>query len=60
MSHTLSGIAATRNGLKCNDYSPLYSDADETSGVEMRLIIGGAGPARVDQTLLKTIARAHR
>ncbi len=29
-------------------------------GVEMRLIIGGAGLARVDQTLLKTIARAHR
>ncbi|MGD0821175.1 MAG: recombinase family protein [Desulfomonilia bacterium] len=28
-------------------------------GVEMRLIIGGTGPARVDQTLLKTIVRAH-
>ncbi len=29
-------------------------------GVEMRLVIGSAGPARVDQTLLKTIIRAHR
>ena len=29
-------------------------------GVEMRLIIGGTGPARVDQTLLKTIVRAHK
>ena len=29
-------------------------------GVEMRLIIGGAGPAKVDQTLLKTIVRAHK
>jgi site-specific DNA recombinase len=29
-------------------------------GFEMRLVIGGAGPARVDQTLQKTIARAHR
>jgi hypothetical protein len=29
-------------------------------GMEMRLIIGGAGPARVDQTLLKTIVRAHK
>jgi DNA invertase Pin-like site-specific DNA recombinase len=29
-------------------------------GVEMRLIIGGAGPARVDQTLLKTIVRANK
>ena len=28
-------------------------------GVEKRLIIGGSGPARVDQTLLKTIVRAH-
>ena len=26
----------------------------------MRLIIGGTGPARVDQTLLKTIVRAHK
>ena len=29
-------------------------------GMEMRLIIGGTGPARVDQTLLKTIVRAHK
>jgi DNA invertase Pin-like site-specific DNA recombinase len=29
-------------------------------GMEMRLIIGGAGPSRVDQTLLKTIVRAHK
>jgi site-specific DNA recombinase len=29
-------------------------------GVEMRLIIGGAGPARVDQALLNTIVRAHK
>ena len=29
-------------------------------GVEKRLIIGGTGPARVDQTLLKTIVRAHK
>jgi len=29
-------------------------------GVEMRLIIGGTSPARVDQTLLKTIVRAHK
>lgn len=29
-------------------------------GVEMRLIIGDTGPARVDQTLLKNIVRAHR
>src|SRR5208337_181536 len=29
-------------------------------GVEMRLIIGGTGPARVDRTLLKTIVRAHK
>ncbi|MGD0275205.1 MAG: hypothetical protein ABSB79_03960 [Syntrophales bacterium] len=29
-------------------------------GVEMRLIIGGTGPARVDQRLLKTIVRAHK
>ena len=28
-------------------------------GVEMRLIIGGTGPARVDRTLLRTIVRAH-
>jgi len=29
-------------------------------GIEMRLIIKGTGPARVDQTLLKTIVRAHK
>jgi site-specific DNA recombinase len=29
-------------------------------GVEMRLIVGGAGPAKVDQVLLKTIVRAHK
>ena len=29
-------------------------------GVEMRLIIGGTGPARVDRTLLKTIVLAHK
>ena len=29
-------------------------------GVEMRLVIGGAGPTRVDQTLVKTIIRAHK
>ncbi len=29
-------------------------------GVEMRLVIGGTGPARVDQALLKTIVRAHK
>ena len=29
-------------------------------GAEMRLIIGGAGPARVDQALMKTIVRAHK
>ncbi|MGD0276331.1 MAG: hypothetical protein ABSB79_09805 [Syntrophales bacterium] len=29
-------------------------------GMEMRLIIDGARPARVDQTLLKTIVRAHK
>ncbi|MGO9212819.1 MAG: recombinase family protein [Syntrophales bacterium] len=28
--------------------------------IEMRLIINGTGPARVDQTLLKTIVRAHK
>jgi DNA invertase Pin-like site-specific DNA recombinase len=29
-------------------------------GIEMRLVIGGNGPDRVDQTLLKTIVRAHK
>ena len=29
-------------------------------GIEMRLIINGSGPARVDQTLFKTIVRAHK
>lgn len=29
-------------------------------GIEMRLVIGGTGPPRVDQTLLKAIVRAHR
>ena len=29
-------------------------------GVEMRLMIGGVGLAKVDHTLLKTIARAHQ
>ena len=29
-------------------------------GIEMRLVIGGAGPARVDQTLLKTIVLANK
>ena len=29
-------------------------------GMEMRLIIGGTGPARVDQTLLKTVVHAHK
>jgi DNA invertase Pin-like site-specific DNA recombinase len=29
-------------------------------GIEMRLIINGTGPVRVDQTLLKTIVRAHK
>jgi len=29
-------------------------------GAEMRLIINGAGPARVDQALLRTIVRAHK
>ncbi len=29
-------------------------------GVEMRLVIGGTGPARVDPTLLKTIVNAHK
>ena len=29
-------------------------------GIEMRLIINGSGPVRVDQTLLKTIVRAHK
>lgn len=29
-------------------------------GVEMRLMIGNAAPTRVDQTLLKTIIRAHK
>jgi hypothetical protein len=29
-------------------------------GIEMRLIIGDAGPARVDPTLLKAIVRAHK
>jgi hypothetical protein len=29
-------------------------------GAEMRLIIGGARPARVDQALLKTMVRAHK
>ena len=29
-------------------------------GIEMRLIIGCTGTARVDQTLLKTIIRAHK
>ncbi|MGD0280313.1 MAG: recombinase family protein [Smithella sp.] len=29
-------------------------------GIEMRLVINGAGPVRVDQTLLKTIVRAHK
>lgn len=29
-------------------------------GMEMKLIIGGNGPARVDQTLVKTIVRAHK
>jgi hypothetical protein len=29
-------------------------------GIEMRLIINGTGPARVDQTLLRTIVRAHK
>ena len=29
-------------------------------GAEMRLVIGGTRPARVDQTLLKTIVRAHK
>ena len=29
-------------------------------GIEMRLIINGTGPVRVDQTLLKTIVRAYK
>jgi DNA invertase Pin-like site-specific DNA recombinase len=29
-------------------------------GAEMRLIVGGTGPARMDQALLKTIVRAHK
>lgn len=29
-------------------------------GAEMRLIIGGVGPTKVDQTLLKTSVRAHK
>jgi site-specific DNA recombinase len=29
-------------------------------GAEMRLIVGGTGPTKVDQTLLKTIVRAHK
>ena len=29
-------------------------------GIEMRLVINDTGPARVDQTLLKTIVRAHK
>ena len=29
-------------------------------GIEMRLMIGGQGPARIDQGLVKTIARAHQ
>jgi site-specific DNA recombinase len=29
-------------------------------GIETRLVINGTGPARVDQTLLKTIVRAHK
>jgi hypothetical protein len=29
-------------------------------GIEMRLIINGAGPAKIDQTLLKTIVNAHQ
>jgi hypothetical protein len=29
-------------------------------GIEMRLIINGTGPVRVDQTLLKTIVPAHK
>ena len=29
-------------------------------GVEMRLIVGGHSPARIDQALVKTIARAHQ
>jgi site-specific DNA recombinase len=29
-------------------------------GIEMRLIIHGTGPIRLDQTLLKTIVRAHK
>jgi hypothetical protein len=29
-------------------------------GIEMRLILNGAGPAKVDQTLLKTIVYAHK
>ncbi len=29
-------------------------------GVEMRLVIGGAGPVRTDPTLIKTIVRAHK
>ena len=29
-------------------------------GIEMKLVINGTGPSRVDQTLLKTIVRAHR
>jgi len=29
-------------------------------GIEMRLVIGGNGPGKVDQSLLKTIIRAHK
>jgi hypothetical protein len=29
-------------------------------GIEMRLVINGTGPVRVDHTLLKTIVRAHK
>ena len=29
-------------------------------GVEMRLVIGGAGPVRTDPTLIKTMVRAHK
>jgi site-specific DNA recombinase len=29
-------------------------------GIEMRLIINGTGPVRVDKTLLKTLVRAHK
>ena len=54
---SLSSLIASRETMIITRDIPMQM---KRRGVEMRLVIGGAGPARVDHTLLKTIIRAHK